>query len=137
MSRIRICADSAGGGGDYSSAPGGSSVSSARSIESLLVAVASGGAIVLFGALYALLLALGRLQGRASLRVFAYLAYLSLAASTIVLVRAIELNGLWLALPAVLLAAYLFAPHAVWRLCVGIEGESRESAPRPTRGGSP
>jgi hypothetical protein len=106
-------------------------------VHSYLVASGAAAAVVLFGALYALLLALSRLQRSPFLMLLAGAAYLLLVASTVLIVRALDLHGAWLAVPVALLAGYLFAPHAVWRMCVGIEGESHESATRKTRGGSP
>jgi hypothetical protein len=109
----------------------------AGAVQSYLAGTAGAAAVVLFGALYALLLALARLQQRHFLMLLAYAAYLCLAASTLFIVRALDLHGAWLAVPVALLAGYFFAPHAVWRLCVGIEGDSRESATRTARGGPP
>src|SRR5215470_16537458 len=96
------------------------------SVQNLLGAAASGAAVVLFGALYALLLALGRLHRRTALRFFAATSYLCLVASTVVLAHALHLHGLWLLVPAALLAGYLFAPHGVWRLCVGIHDDPHD-----------
>ena len=95
----------------------------ASSVQNLLGAAASGAAIVLFGALYALLLALARLHRRAALLLFACAAYICLIGSTFVLASTLDLHGIWLLVPAVLLVGYLFAPHGVWRLCVGIHDQ--------------
>lgn len=100
------------------------------SVQSLLGAAASGAAIVLFGALYALLLALARLQQRAALLVFAYATYACLIASTFVLARTLDMHGVWLLLPVLLLIGYLLAPHGVWRLCVGIHDEAHGASDR-------
>ena len=103
-------------------------------VQSYLAATAIAGAIVLFGALYAALLALSRLQRRRVLLWLGGAAYGCLAVSTLFLVRAIDLHGAWLAVPFVLLAGYLWAPLFIWRLCVSIEGASPASAPPLERG---
>jgi len=95
----------------------------ASSVQNLLGAAASGAAVVLFGALYALLLALSRLHKRPTLLCFACVAYACLIGSTVILALTLHLHGVWLLVPAVLVAGYLFAPHGVWRLCVGIHDQ--------------
>jgi hypothetical protein len=105
-------------------------MSNASSVQSLLGAAASGAAIVLFGALYALLLALAHLQQRTALLAFAYAAYVCLVASTIVLARTLGMHGVWLLVPMLLLIGYLLAPHGVWRLCVGIHDNTHSGGDR-------
>jgi hypothetical protein len=105
-------------------------------VQAYLAATACAAAIVLFGALYALLLALWYLRQRRPLLMLAGGAYLLLASSTLLVARALDLHGAWLAIPIALLVGYLLAPHAIWRLCVGIEGAHPPES-RPPRGDSP
>jgi len=78
----------------------------------------SAGGIVLFGAAYAVCLALGRLKGLAALRPLSYVAYLALVAVTVVFGWAMNLTGGWAVLTVVLLVGYFVAPRAIWRLSV-------------------
>ena len=72
-------------------------------LQRIAVAALSAGGIVLFGAAYAICLALGRLKGLAILRPLSYLAYLALVAVTV-------------------------APRAIWRLSVATHESSESDA---------
>ena len=81
--------------------------------------------VVLFAAGYALLLALGRVHGRAGLRSAALGAYAGVVLTAVALSWALRLDWLWLALVAVLLVGYFAVPRAIWRLSVA----THEGAP--------
>jgi uncharacterized membrane protein len=77
--------------------------------------------VILTGALYALLFAYARVKQRPRLMPLAYLAYLGLVASVLVLATVANLfaTGFWTLIVALMLIGYLLAPHAIWHLCVG------------------
>lgn len=96
----------------------------------LLAGAAAGGLIVLFGAGYALLFALGKLRRSPAAHATSYVSYGLLTVSVYVLSDRLALEGPWLALVVVILVGYLLAPPAIWRLCVGTHeahGVSRRS----------
>jgi len=80
----------------------------------------SAAAVILFGALYALLFAYSRIRNIPRLMPLAYAAYAVLFASIIVLATVANLFGslFWMSVVMLMLAGYLAAPHAVWHLCV-------------------
>ena len=77
--------------------------------------------VIVFGALYALLFACSRLKRIPRLMPLAYIAYGGLFVSALVLARATHLfnSPWWAAIVVLMLAGYLLAPHAIWRLCTG------------------
>ena len=93
-------------------------------IRDLLLATVSGGMVVLFGALYALLFAHARLYNRPALMRPAYMSYFVLCAAVAVLIISLNFQGFWLLVAAVMLVGYLLAPHAIWRLCVATHDDS-------------
>ena len=80
----------------------------------------SAAAIILFGALYALLFAYSRIRDLPHLMPLAYAAYAVLFVSAIVLASVANLFGspFWMSVVMLMLTGYLVAPHAVWHLCV-------------------
>ncbi|MYA15479.1 MAG: hypothetical protein F4089_07120 [Gammaproteobacteria bacterium] len=100
-------------------------------LQRIAVAALSAGGIVLFGAAYAICLALGRLKGLAILRPLSYVAYLALVAVTVLFAWAMNLTGSWAILTVVLLIGYFVAPRAIWRLSVAThetsEGRTTET----------
>jgi hypothetical protein len=80
----------------------------------------SAAAVILFGALYALLFAYSRIRNVPRLMPLAYAAYAVLFASVILLATVANLFGslFWMSVVMLMLAGYLAAPHAVWHLCV-------------------
>lgn len=99
-------------------------------LQRIAVAALSAGGIVLFGAAYAICLALGRLKGLAILRPLSYLAYLALAAVTGLFAWAMNLTGAWAILTVVLLVGYFVAPRAIWRLSVATHESSDQEKPK-------
>lgn len=101
--------------------------------QRIILATLAAGAAVLFGACYAIFLALSRLRALAVLRQLSNLSYLALAVSVLALAWYLELTGGWLALVVILLAGYYLAPRFIWRLSVAThdsaddhEGESHD-----------
>ena len=91
--------------------------------QHILIAAMAGAMVILFGAFYALAFAWSKTHGKPRLLVWAYLAYALLVASSLVLARALNLDGLWQWVIGVMLSGYLLAPHAIWHLCVGTHAE--------------
>ncbi|MCY4014951.1 MAG: hypothetical protein OXG82_19820 [Gammaproteobacteria bacterium] len=86
-----------------------------------------GGAIILFGAGYAILHALSRLSGSSVLAGFSLLCYAALAACVGGLAVLLHLWGLWLVLVALMLTGYFIAPRFIWRLSEQVhEGDSKK-----------
>lgn len=97
----------------------------------LLAAALAGAFVVLAGAGYALLFALSRVLDKPSLMPVAYVSYVLLAISVVVLADSLHLGGYWRALVFLMLAGYLLAPHGIWHLCVAVhEEESGEEVAR-------
>jgi len=95
-------------------------------LQRIALAALSAGGIVMFGAAYAVCLALGRLKSLSILRSLAYFAYLAMVAVTGLFAWAMNLTGWWAVLTIVLLVGYFVAPRAIWRLSVATH-ESSES----------
>ena len=95
-------------------------------VQRFVLASLSAGAVVLFGACYAVFLALSRLNGFTLLRHFSNLSYAALAASVVALAWFLRLDGAWLALVVLLLAGYFAAPRFIWRLSVATHDAADE-----------
>lgn len=93
-------------------------------IRNLLLATVSGGLVVVFGALYALLFAHSRLRNRPKLMRPAYMCYFVLCTAVVVLIVTLDFHGFWLLVAAVMLVGYLLAPHVIWHLCVATHDDS-------------
>ena len=93
-------------------------------LPKLAAAAFSAAAVVLCGAGYAVLLALGRARNSIALRRAAWLPYGGVVLATLALAWALQLGGLWLVLVGVLLIAYFVAPRAIWRLSVATHEEA-------------
>lgn len=93
----------------------------------------SAASVILFGAAYALLFAWARVRSRPGLMPLAYAAYAGLAVSAVALARAAHLfhHPFWIAVVLLMLAGYLFAPHAIWHLCVGTHGDTPGAGAEP------
>lgn len=88
----------------------------------------SAASVILFGATYALLFAWARVRDRPRLMPLAYGAYGGLSVSVYVLATVANLfnNGFWTFIVMLMLLGYLFAPHAVWHLCVGTHADEHD-----------
>ncbi len=91
----------------------------------------SAASVILFGATYALIFAWSRIRDRPRLMPLAYLGYLGLFISVIVLAVHANLfnNTFWSAIVLLMLIGYLVAPHAIWHLCVGTHLDEDAAAP--------
>ncbi len=80
----------------------------------------SAASVILFGAAYALIFAWSRVRSRPGLMPVAYGAYVGLAVSVYVLADVAHLfnHAFWIFVVLLMLAGYLWAPHAIWHLCV-------------------
>lgn len=87
-------------------------------VQRIVLATLAAGAAVLFGASYAIFLALSRLRDLAVLRRLSNVSYLALAVAVLALAWNLQLTGGWLALIVILLAGYYLAPRFIWRLSV-------------------
>ncbi len=72
--------------------------------------------VILCGAGYAGLYAWSKLSGKPVFLAWAFACYACLAAATLVLAKAAHLNGPWQILVGLMLAGYLLAPLAIWKL---------------------
>ena len=102
--------------------------------ENLLFGALSGALIVVSGALYALLFALGQLYASRFSMYGAYLASGAFIGFSLLLLRALDLSGLWTVVVIVMLAGYFVAPKAIWCLCLGTHGEDRYNFPGNSMG---
>jgi multisubunit Na+/H+ antiporter MnhB subunit len=84
--------------------------------------------VIMTGAMYALLFAYARVKNRPRLMPLAYVSYLGLFASVLVLAYAANLfsSGFWSFIVLLMLVGYLLAPHAIWHLCVGTHAHEHE-----------
>lgn len=99
----------------------------------------SAAAVILCGALYALLFAYSRIRNMPRLMPLAYSAYAALFASVIVLGDAANLFGslFWMSVVMLMLAGYFAAPHAVWHLCVNTHAATHHDVPAVDCGPQP
>jgi hypothetical protein len=105
------------------------------SAAGILLSTIAAALVVVSGALYALLFALGRLRASRLLSRCAWAAYASLVVCTFALSTALELDGGWLWIIVLMLVGYLLAPGAIWHLSVGTHAgeprlETQGQAPR-------
>lgn len=92
-------------------------------LNDILVSVIAGALVVLFGALYALAFALGRLNCSKVLTRLGYGFFVLLTIAALILADKLRLTGFWQMVTVLILAGYLLAPHAIWHLCVGTHPE--------------
>lgn len=88
-------------------------------LQNFFITFFSAAMVVVLGAVYALMFALSRIHKLPKLMFIAYLSYIGLFGSTLLLSYATNLNGYWKIVVAVMLIGYLLAPHGIWYLCVG------------------
>jgi len=106
-------------------------VDAAQAVEvnSILLATMAGAMVVLSGALYAVVYAIGRLANNPSLVKLSYLFYAVLIVSVLVLARTLNFSGFWNVIAVVMLVGYLIAPQGIWKLCVGTHSADSETSP--------
>ncbi len=95
--------------------------------QRIALSALSAGAVVIFGAMYAIFLALGNLNDNAILRLVGNCAYLLLAVSVCFLAYFLQLYNWWLVLVATLLVGYFAAPRMIWRICVEVHQEDNQT----------
>jgi hypothetical protein len=91
-------------------------------LQDFFLSFFSAAMVIVAGALYALLFALGKQRRSVALLALAYSAYGVLAASVLMLARVLHLEGFWQSVTIVMLVGYLLAPHGIWRLCLSTYG---------------
>ena len=92
-------------------------------IHTFATAALVGGAMVLFGAGYAIFHALAGLTGSRRFARISLVSYAALAACAVALVPLLGLDGWWLGLIALLLVGYFVVPRFIWRLSLAVHGE--------------
>ena len=97
-------------------------------IHEIAGAALLGGAIILFGACYALFLALSRLNGSVTFARISLACYGALAACVAGLTALLNLWGWWLVLVAVMLVGYYLAPRFIWRLSEAVHRDVPSSS---------
>lgn len=102
-------------------------------INDILISVMAGALVVMFGAMYAMAFAVGRLNGSKNLTRMAYGFFALLAMAALVLADTLHLTGIWQIVTVVILAGYLLAPHAIWKLCVGTHPDRPVGRPASDR----
>lgn len=93
-------------------------------IHMLARATLLGGSIVMLGAGYALLHALGRMRDSKALMLASLACYLGLAVAVVALTLVLDLSHWWIGLSATLLLGYFVAPRFIWRLSVAVHADT-------------
>lgn len=90
----------------------------------------SAAAVIVFGALYALLFAYSKIKKVPRIMPLAYAAYLFLSISVLELANVAHLFGnlFWIGVVILMLIGYLLAPYAIWNLCVGTHAMAEDTA---------
>ena len=94
--------------------------------QRIALSALSAGAVVIFGAMYAIFLALGNLSNNARLRFIGNFSYFLLAISVCFLAYFLQLYNWWLVLVVTLLVGYFTAPRMIWRICVEVHQEDKQ-----------
>jgi len=104
-------------------------------LKDFFITFFSAAMVIMTGGLYALLFAYARIKCRPRLMPLAYIAYLGLFASVLVLAFAANLfnNSFWTVIVLLMLIGYLLAPHAIWHLCVGTHRDEETSGTEPIK----
>jgi hypothetical protein len=101
----------------------------ATAVNGILLATMAGALVVLAGALYAGVFAIGKIFNSPSLVKLSYLFYAVLVVAVLVLDRTLGFTGAWDLIIVAMLAGYLFAPQAIWKLCEGTHLHTHETSP--------
>lgn len=94
-------------------------------MDHILFAGLAGALVIIFGGLYALLFAFGKIRKARRLMIGAYVSYLCLFVSTLALAKFLNLDGTWQLVVLVMVVGYLLAPQAIWHLCVATHAENK------------
>jgi len=101
-------------------------------LDDFLPTFLSAATVILSGALYALLFAYSRVRQRPHLMPWAYVAYLGLVVSVLILAMVANLfsSGFWTFIALLMLIGYFLAPHAIWHLCVATHAQDLRATTR-------
>ena len=99
-------------------------------VQQIAIAAILAGAVVLFGAAYAIFYALAMLGHSSGLLKIAYAAYLILFAAVVALAVIMQLTGWWFLLVVTLLAGYFVAPRFIWRVSVAVHAADEAAGAR-------
>ena len=104
-------------------------------VQQIATAAILSGAIIFFGAAYAVFFALSQLRDQSGFSGYAYAFYGGLVVCTVGLAGVLHLTGWWLTLVVTLLVGYLLAPRFIWRVSVDVHAledpDDREADPAP------
>jgi hypothetical protein len=96
-------------------------------MQDMMLAAIAGALVVMFGAAYAFVFALSKLNGKRLYSIAAYACFAGLSVCVLVLAKALNMQGFWQIVTATMLLGYLLAPRAIWKLSVGThEGSDTE-----------
>lgn len=104
------------------------------SLDNLMLAAIAGAMVIVCGAMYAGLFALGKKLDRPAFMAGAYAGYAGLLASVVVLTRTLNLDGAWQVVSAVMVVGYFVAPRLIWHLCTGTHVSEADGRTRPPAG---
>jgi hypothetical protein len=99
----------------------------ALEVNSILLATMAGAMVVLAGALYAAVFAIGKLAKNSNLVRLSYLFYAVLVVSVLVLARTLNFSGIWNGVALMMLVGYLLAPQGIWKLCIGTHADASDA----------
>ena len=106
-------------------------------VQQIALAAILSGAIIFFGAAYAIFYALSRLNDKVQFLRYAYAFYGGLALATIGLASVLHLTGWWLTLVGTLLVGYFIAPRFIWRLSEDVHNLADAEANQAAADGKP
>ena len=84
--------------------------------------------IILTAALYAGLIAWGKITHRKWINLSAWVAYAFLLLCVGIFSAVNHFTGYWLLLSVTMVVGYAFMPHAIWHLCVATHADESEHA---------
>ena len=79
------------------------------------MAAMAGALVVMFGAAYAFVFAVSKLNGDRWLSVVAYGCFAGLSLCVLVLAKSLNMDGYWQIVTVTMLVGYLLAPQAIWK----------------------
>lgn len=97
--------------------------------ENILLAGLSAAFVILGGAGYALFYSSSKVYNKPKLMPLAYLSYLIFCVAIWGLTVTLNLFSYWQILVWLMIIGYLFAPHAIWHLCVATHSKNEKSIP--------
>lgn len=104
-------------------------------LKDFFITFFSAAMVIMTGGLYAMLFAYARIKHRPGLMSLAYLSYVGLFVSVMVLASVANLfsNMFWAVIVVLMLIGYLLAPHAIWHLCVGTHQDELADEAEPLK----